>query len=115
MSSKPKRIRRRRAKGWRMPRGARYCGRPGKMGNPFDWMVFGRDLAVHFHRRWLVDNDFTPQESSSLGLDIAPEEWEALRRAQIEGLTELRGHDLACWCAEDQPCHVDTLLELANA
>lgn len=26
----------------------------------------------------------------------------------------LRGHDLACWCPLDQPCHADVLLELAN-
>lgn len=29
-------------------------------------------------------------------------------------LTPLRGHDLACWCPPGQPCHADTLLELAN-
>lgn len=28
---------------------------------------------------------------------------------------ELAGRDLACWCALDQPCHADVLLELANA
>lgn len=27
---------------------------------------------------------------------------------------ELRGHDLACWCPVDEPCHADVLLELAN-
>lgn len=26
----------------------------------------------------------------------------------------LAGHDLACWCPVDQPCHADVLLELAN-
>jgi hypothetical protein len=31
-----------------------------------------------------------------------------------ERLSELRGPDLACWCALDQPCHADILLELAN-
>lgn len=30
-------------------------------------------------------------------------------------LGPLRGHDLACWCPLDQPCHADVLLELANA
>jgi hypothetical protein len=30
-------------------------------------------------------------------------------------LAPLRGHDLACWCPLDQPCHADVLLELANA
>jgi len=36
-----------------------------------------------------------------------------LRREWYVG--ELRGHDLACWCPLDQPCHGDVLLELANA
>lgn len=30
-------------------------------------------------------------------------------------LTPLRGKSLACFCALDQPCHADVLLELANA
>lgn len=29
-------------------------------------------------------------------------------------LVELRGKDLACWCKPGDPCHADTLLELAN-
>jgi hypothetical protein len=33
----PERIQRRRAKGWRMPDGAVYVGRPTKWGNP--WVV----------------------------------------------------------------------------
>lgn len=30
-------------------------------------------------------------------------------------LAELRGKNLACWCALDAACHADVLLELANA
>jgi hypothetical protein len=37
-----------------------------------------------------------------------PENLNAVRR-------DLAGHDLACWCPLDQPCHADVLLELANA
>lgn len=29
-------------------------------------------------------------------------------------LDELRGKDLLCWCAADELCHADILLELAN-
>jgi hypothetical protein len=36
-------------------------------------------------------------------LDAHPELVEAARR-------ELAGHDLACWCKLDQPCHADELL-----
>jgi hypothetical protein len=31
-----------------------------------------------------------------------------------KNINELRGKDLACWCALDQPCHADVLLEFAN-
>lgn len=31
-----------------------------------------------------------------------------------EIVDELRGKNLACWCAAGQPCHADVLLELAN-
>lgn len=27
---------------------------------------------------------------------------------------ELRGKDLACWCALDQPCNANVLLEIAS-
>lgn len=37
-----------------------------------------------------------------------------LRRMVLDRLQELRGHDLACWCRLDQPCHADVLLGLAN-
>jgi hypothetical protein len=29
--------------------------------------------------------------------------------------SELRGKNLACWCALNQPCHADVLLEIANS
>ena len=33
---------------------------------------------------------------------------------QVDLFADIRGHDLACWCPLDQPCHADVLLELAN-
>ena len=27
---------------------------------------------------------------------------------------QLAGHDLACWCPLEGPCHADVLLEIAN-
>ena len=39
---------------------------------------------------------------------------DALARAD-EIRAELRGHDVACWCALTDPCHGDPILEIANA
>jgi len=38
-----------------------------------------------------------------------------MRRRILDGLPDLRGYDLACWCPPGRVCHADTLLELANA
>lgn len=38
------------------------------------------------------------------------------RREWLLGhLHELRGHNLACWCGVDRPCHRNTLLRVSNA
>jgi hypothetical protein len=84
---KPKRIQRKRTKGWKMPDGAVYVGRPTKWGNRHTFG--GRDLCVRMYRKDWHDTD-------------------AIR-------AELRGKDLACWCPLDQPCHADVLLEIANS
>lgn len=104
----PTRIQRKRTKGWRMPEGAVYVGRPTGFGN--DWTM--RDAGI----RGICD----PR---------AQREWavQAYRRDVEEGwgregsrwyrdrVMALRGKDLACWCPLDQPCHADVLIELANA
>ena len=95
----PRRIQRKRTKGWRMPENTVSVCRPGKWGNPFP-MEFsdahGRRVAVWNYELWIQGTDE--------GKRIA----EAARR-------ELRGKNLACWCPLDQACHADVLLRVANA
>lgn len=93
----PLRIQRHRTKGWKMPAGAVYVGRPTWWGNPYSVDMFSpEDDLVALYRRFLLE---TP-----IGIDL-------VREARIR----LRGKNLACWCPLDQPCHADVLLELANA
>jgi hypothetical protein len=100
----PKRIQRQRTKGWRMPEGAVYVGRPTRWGNP--WFL-GSPLIGH-----------RPDSTDWDGDDIV--RWyrlwvhEHALAADPSFLDTLRGRDLACWCSLDQPCHADVLLELAN-
>jgi hypothetical protein len=82
----PKRIQRKRTKGWRMPANAVSVTRPGKWGNPYTVEEYGREQAIRLYREWLIGKD----------------------------LSELRGKDLACYCVLGEPCHADVLLELAN-
>jgi len=99
----PKRIQRKRTKGWHMPSNTVYVGRPSKYGNPykitsFSLKIKGMDSenAVRLYEQWL-------------------------RQKLIEDthfLDELKGKDLACWCPlEDKngnpvPCHADVILKI---
>jgi hypothetical protein len=91
------RIQRKRTKGWKMPAGAVYVGRPTKWGNPFLKIVgVSAESAVRRYRELMLDTTEGPNAV------------ETIRK-------RLRGKDLACWCKLDQPCHADVLLEIANS
>lgn len=118
----PVRIQRRRVKGWRMPEGAVYVGRPSKWGNPF------RATLDQFGCWTVLDDNAVDHRLSPNGWRTKREA--ALRAAQLFAreveltpwppLSDLRGRDLACWCplvdglGTRWPCHADVLLELAN-
>ena len=130
------RIQRQRTKGWRMPEGAIYVGRPSRWGNPFPFdspitmaaaSVFEmgaatRRASVVLYRAWLqgsprIETRHRPTvhftEGSKGGM-VWIEGVGVDRLPLRPDLEPLRGHDLACWCPLDQPCHADVLLELAN-
>jgi hypothetical protein len=116
----PKRIQRKRSKGWRMPAGAVYVGRPSRWGNPFTLRQVeaiapksAQMWAVILHGRLLVRWD-----SRALAAADAVDRYRVwLRSSRVlypDVYAALRGKDLACWCRLDQPCHADVLLEIAN-
>lgn len=108
--SGPVRIQRKRAKGWKMPEGAVYVGRPSRFGNP--WSI------EHRGGWWFVVGPNTPiggircgnKEGAAL---VAVAKYRESSRA-VAVAAELRGKSLACFCKEGDPCHADVLLELAN-
>jgi hypothetical protein len=119
----PKRIQRKRTKGWKMPPNTVYVGRPTRWGNPF-WHAQrfeSIDVAIRVYRA-AVNGIFAPAEFKDMGdsaFHIACEDlndWNKRFRGGAENAAryELRGKDLACWCPLDQPCHADMLLEIAN-
>lgn len=115
----PQRIQRKRTKGWRMPENAIYVGRPTVYGNPFriigggdNWTVID-DNGVEYDD-WPTKLSAAHHTVSLFYADLI--NWRRLDcqpglRVAIE---KLRGHDLACWCPINAPCHADVLLELAN-
>ena len=123
----PRRIRRSRTKGARLPENTVCVTRPGQYSNPYRIgtppACACRSAGECTHGQFYCD---TPAEAVA--------EYKAIPRsdrrlAQIRH--DLRGKNLACWCrlcpahSEGKPlgvvctacapCHADVLLELANA
>lgn len=110
------RIQLRRTKGWRKPAGAIVVARPSRWGNPFRVSAVREALNAHgvsasdAELQVACVRSFTEWLEGD-GPPVLPEQ----RRWILSNLPNLAGHDLACWCPLDQPCHADVLLEAANA
>jgi Domain of unknown function (DUF4326) len=93
----PRRIQLSRRRGWRKPAGAIVVSRPSKWGNPFkiDETTSRAEAIDRYARALAGGSDQLPFTASDV-------------------VRELAGHDLACWCPLDVPCHADVLLEVAN-
>lgn len=119
LRSGPVRIRLSRAKGFDLQkhslaingRTAINVARPGPWGNPF---VVGNDgtraECVDLHRKLLAGYIRLGISSS---LEATTGSQLRAREYAETNIASLRGHNLACWCSLDGPCHADTLLLLA--
>lgn len=125
----PERIQRRRVKGWRLPAGAKIVDRSSRWGNPF--AVRRRDLVP---AEWVVvpiremPRFVSGVEVGTIAADTVLARFESRTEAHADAvaryrmwfptsgldITLLTGHDLACPCPPEYPCHADVLLELAN-
>ena len=107
----PRRIQRKRTKGWRMPKNAVYVGRRSKWANRYrvvreygEWLVCRLGVFVSHHR--------TRAEAQAAA--VARWEkyiWPRLREAARR---ELPGKHLCCWCWIGDPCHGDIMLKEIN-
>lgn len=106
--AKPIRVRLSRAAGWRMPENTVKVDRSTKWGNPFVVGDFGTALECASAYELLVQG--------MIHVTTAPDiQHQSLARAYVaEHIEDIRGKNLACWCALDKPCHAEVLLKLAN-
>lgn len=117
----PKRIQRKRIKGWTMPTGACYIGRPTIFGNPYDIQIYGTDLSLKLFAKtargfWdpllLSDKD---EDFYAKAYNDHHKWLKRIGRHPVETIRHhLKGKDLACFCREGASCHGDTLIEIAN-
>jgi hypothetical protein len=114
---KPKRVQLSRRKGYRKPEGAISVARPSRWGNPY------RLTDYQF-----ANADGTPAPHDAVAArEMAVRDFEAWLHCTSSGEAvlaaakrDLRGKDLACWCALPKPgepdvCHAVVLLEIANS
>jgi hypothetical protein len=101
----PKRIQRRRVKGWKMPENTIYVGRGTKWGNPHK---VGISLAKNSDGtyRYMTTDDAVKAYHETIMFYI--------NKGELNP-EELRGKNLSCWCKEGDKCHADVLLEIANS
>ncbi len=102
-----------------MPENTKFVGRPTKWGNPFKLTKDGR-ISVKSTLRseldpWIIFDDKPGHTNKDL-VRLYKHWFEGrLKRKYLPKpptVEELKGYDcLACFCAPDQPCHVDVLIE----
>ena len=117
------RVVRTRKNGWKKPINTFFVSRPTKYGNQFKlekgniygdashrtgdqypWVLIEpapeniHARLVELYREWLAGNN---------PWDIIPVPF-----TDKDIMEELAGHDLACYCPLDRPCHADVLLEV---
>lgn len=115
----PKRIQRKRTKGWRMPPNTVSVTRPGEFGNMFKvggYYRIGNGSPgfsyIEAHPAW-ADISYTQCRSTQQAVDMY-EEYRSKYPLSQKQKEKLKGKNLACFCPLDKPCHADVLLKIAN-
>lgn len=106
---------------------ARKVDRSTRFGNPFvcsphncnrnpcDCCPGATRCCVDVFREYVESGiEGRPSRTGSLRAMLDGDNGYLARNALVARLPELAGHNLACWCAPDAPCHADVLLDLAN-
>ena len=103
----PRRVQRQRTKGWRMPPGAVYVGRPSKYGNPCEVELFDKGGP---DEQWQMADYLNPWFVMCRSkVDAAREAverfecyylWALPDASRQQLIDDLAGRILVCWCPE---------------
>lgn len=101
-----------------MPANTVYVGRGSRWGNPFR-------VVQYSDGKWAIKTDGSDR-CNELLTHYCHAVYDTKATAAIDAVecykkwllpytvAELKGKNLACWCALHKPCHADYLLEVAN-
>lgn len=113
MNSGPRRIQLKRQKGWCAPDNTIKIDRSTRYGSPFSVEIYGVERSLKMYEAWLTGT-MTDEGIVAAFPGIIATHLQARRKGVLATLPKLQGKNLACWCAEGEPCHGDLLLKLAN-
>ena len=105
----PIRIQRRRIRGFKLPTNTVCVDRSTRYGNPFVVGTY-QQHPLEYLGRVLVRDNHHAKVLFAEWLRLTDEGQKVAERAR----TNLRGKSVACFCAVDDDCHGDVLLEIAN-
>jgi hypothetical protein len=112
------RIQRRRVRGYTLPDGAVYVGRPSIWGNPWsreDTLATGLFDPAHVPEANVLNYfDWLTSDCERVKRFTIYAELEPVRREILRRLPELSKRPVACWCGLDEWCHGDVLCFLSN-
>ncbi len=113
----PHRIQRKRTKGWKLPEGTVVVDRSTKFGNPFPVSKGTATKMGVVKDIWAVGTWTGPNmwfcDTKADAVELSVKAYSAWINAshnaplRFRAQSLLRGKNLACWCALDQPCHAD--------
>jgi len=120
----PKRVQRSRNTPWREHNPhAVIVDRTSKWGNPFQVVEVEHKYALVDFRGVTLAIYERKLDAQAMAVDMfrahlttgyANQQRQALGYSKNDVRKELSGHDLVCWCAIDEPCHADVLIDVAN-
>ena len=123
--NKPKRVQRKRSKGFKLPENTKCVNRGTKWGNPFKLTPDGHILYYKTGKLigspWCYLNDLDKYTIETV-VDLYKDwvtgnfEYKDIEKVlpPVPDPSELKGKNLACFCPEGSSCHGDVLLKLAN-
>jgi predicted sulfurtransferase len=110
----PRRIQRKRAKGWRKPEGVIDVTRGSRWGNPYKVVKAKDGYAIEVDGIRTSKTFADKNEAARAAVGLFRSYAKHMIKEIPEWIEPLRGKDVMCYCSEDAKCHADVLIELAN-
>jgi len=93
------------------------CSRPSRWGNEYKTVeVEGRWWIVDkYNQTWgFVDGYDNKEDATKEAVRLFEQKLKRILATKVLNISELKNHNLGCYCKLGETCHLDVLLKLAN-